>query len=98
MMGRMDFSSLMTDTVTLIKRNGQRVEDIKAGVHGEKIYMMRSDFLIESGDLIYRCMSNGGNEAYVVIEPGYHEKFSSIPAHYQMKVQRLSNVEAEKTS
>lgn len=93
----MDFASFMTDTVSLIKRNGQRVDGIKASVQRENIIIMRSDLLIESEDLIYRTMSNGGSETYVVIEPGFREKFGSIQAHYQMRVQRLGNVDVGKT-
>ncbi len=88
----------MTDTVSLIKRNGQRVDGIEASVQRGKIFIRRSDLLIESDDLIFRDMSNGSSETYVVIEPGFREKFGSISAHYQMIVQRLSNMQTEKTA
>ena len=57
---------------------------------------MRSDVLVEPNDLIQRVMSNGGTETFKVIDPGFHEGLSSIPSHYQMKVQKLGLPEAEK--
>lgn len=40
-------------------------------------------------------MSNGGEETYRVIDPGFHEAFHGIKAHYQMEVQKLGLPEAK---
>lgn len=90
------FDELMTDTVTLMKQDGAIFEEIKASVQKNKIFISRSDFLIESGDFIQREMSNGGKETYEVIDPGFHEKFHDIPAGYQMDVRKLGLPEAQK--
>ena len=69
----------------------QRITDKVKG-----IYLMQSDVLIEPRDIIQRIMSNGGRETFKVIDPGFHESFHNIPAHYQMKVQKLGIPEADK--
>ena len=74
----MSFSDMLNDNVTLLKRNGDRLDGIKASVQSEKIFINRSDVLIETGDLIQRKMSNGGEETYEVIDPGFHEGFGGI--------------------
>lgn len=92
----MGFDSLLTDTVCLIKKNGEQVEFIRASVQKNKIFINRSDIFIEVGDLIKREMSNGGEENYEVMDPGFHEKFHGIPAGYQMEVRKLGAPEAQK--
>ncbi|NRB39743.1 MAG: hypothetical protein HRU20_14970 [Pseudomonadales bacterium] len=92
----MRFDNLLTDTVSVLKNCGEEIEDVKASVQTNKIFIQRSDILIESGDFIKRVMSNGAEETYKVIDPGYHEKFHSIPAGYQMAVKKLGIPEAEK--
>jgi len=86
----------MTDNIKIIKADGQNIEGLKASVQNKGIYLMQSDVLIEPGDLIQRIMSNGGKETFTVIDPGFHEGLHSIPAHYQMKVQKLGIPEAKK--
>ena len=91
----MVFDRLLIDTVTLIKRDGTIVDGIKASVQSKNIFIMRKDLLIETGDLVQRKMSNGGEETYEVIDPGFHEKFHSIPAGYQMVMRKLGIPEAK---
>ena len=90
------FSELMTDTVCLLKQDGSKVEGIKASVQKDKIFIDSNDFLVESGDLIQRKMSNGGEETFEVIDPGFYEEFHGIPANYQMDVRKLGIPEATK--
>ncbi|MCX4151985.1 MULTISPECIES: hypothetical protein [Paraburkholderia] len=85
----MFLSSLQKDRVVVIKQNGDRFEDQPASVQKNSIIMNGSKLLIEPGDLIERNMSNGGKETFKVIEPGWHERHGSIPAGYQMTVERL---------
>src|SRR5690554_5742652 len=86
---------MLNDKVILLKKNGDRVEGIKASVQAKKIFINRSDILIETGDLIQRNMSNGGEETYEVIDPGFHESFHGIEAHYQMTHRKLGLPEAK---
>lgn len=92
----MSFQQMMTDNIKVIKSDGHEIGDLKASVQSKGIYLMKSDGLIEPNDLIQRVMSNGGTETFKVIDPGFHEGLHSIPAHYQMKVQKLGIPEAEK--
>ena len=85
----MSFDELLTDTVQVLKQDGQIITDIKSSVQKDKIFIQRSDILIETGDLIQRSMSNGAEETYKVIDPGFHERFHGIPAGYQMDVIKL---------
>lgn len=85
------FSDILTDIVSIEKQDGQKFDNIRASVQSGKIIIEGSVPLIESGDLIDRKMSNGAQEAYLVDEPGFHEQFGNIPAHYQMKVHKSDN-------
>ena len=91
----MVFDDLLTDRVSLIKQDGSVAEGIKASVQKNKIFIQGTDHLIEPRDLIQRKMSNGGEETYEVIDPGFHEKFHGIPAGYQMDVRKLGIPEAK---
>lgn len=92
----MQLSSLLKDTVSLLKKNGERIDNIKASVQSKKIFIHRSDILIETGDLIQRKMSNGGEETYEVMDPGFHERHGAIAAGYQITHRNLGLPEAEK--
>lgn len=85
----MALSSMLKDTLTIHKTNGETLENVKGSVQKNKIFIQRSDVLIESKDRIKRSMSNGGIEEYEVIEPGFHEGLGSIKAGYQMTVKRV---------
>lgn len=91
----MSFDDLMTDIVKVLSQSGKVVENVKASVQKSKILILRSDILIENGDLVQRLMSNGAEETYEVIDPGFHEKFHDIPAGYQMDVKKLGIPEAK---
>jgi len=87
---------MMTDRVSLIKKDGEKIDNIKASVQSKKIYIMQSDILIEADDLIQRKMSNGAEETYKVIDPGFHEKLHRIPAGYQIVYKKLGLPEAKR--
>ena len=92
----MPFSELMNDNVSLVKKSGERVDNIQASVQVKNIFIDRSDILIETGDLIQRKMSNGAEETYEIIDPGFHEGLFDIPAGYQMTHKKLGLPEAKK--
>lgn len=91
-----DLSSLMKDKITVLKKNGDRVEGVKAVVSSDSVVANAAGVLIEPGDLLRRHMSNGAEETFEVIDPGFHEAFHAIPAGYQMKVRKLGLPEAER--
>lgn len=85
----------MNDTVDVLKTDGTRIIGLKASVQRSKVFMDAGSLLIQSNDLIVRRMSNGAEETYRVIDPGFHEAFHGIKAHYQMEVQKLGLPEAK---
>jgi hypothetical protein len=91
----MPLKRLMRDTITVVKRNGgARFEGIKASVQSEQISILQSEPFIEPNDLIVRSMSNGGEETFEVLDPGFHEGLGSIPAGYHARVRKLGVPEA----
>lgn len=91
----MPFAGLMNDTVALLKKDGTKFTGLKASVQRNKIFMDAGKLLIEPEDLILRTMSNGAEETYRVIDPGFYEAFHGIPSNYQMEVQKLGVPEAK---
>jgi hypothetical protein len=94
----MAFSSMMTDTIDVLKKSGVVVPDIKASVQSTGIFIVGvpAGLLVEPNDLVRRRMSNGAEETFLVVDPGFHEKFGGIPASYQMKVRKLGLPEAQR--
>ncbi|RQX88312.1 hypothetical protein DF112_34570 [Burkholderia stagnalis] len=92
----MSFDDLLTDRVSVLKADGSRYDDIAASVQGRKIFINQATPLIEPADLVVRKMSNGGEETFKVIDPGFHERFHGIPAGYQMTVEKLGLPEARR--
>gem|GEM_PF-5674032 len=87
------FNELMNDTVTLKKRNGEIIENIKASVQRDKIFIDDGKLLIEEGDKIVRVLPNGLTESYLILHTGFYDEFQGLPAHYQMKVRKESAIE-----
>ena len=90
------FSDFMIDKITLIKKDGSKFENIPASVQKGKIFVEGSKYLFEPGDLAIRRMSNGAEETFEIIDPGFIEKFHGIDEHYQMDVRKLGLPEAKK--
>lgn len=86
------------DNISVIKKNGQKHEGLKASVQKGRIFLSDSSVFIEPRDHIVRHMSNGGTETYEVIDPGFFEAMMDFEAHYQMTVKRLGEVDAEKVA
>ena len=92
----MPFDKLMRDTITIVKHNGgARFEGIKAAVQSGEISILQSKPFIEPNDLILRSMSNGGEETFLVLDPGFHEGLGPIPAGYRARVRKLGVPEAQ---
>lgn len=92
----MSIGSLLTDTIQILKKQtGEKIDGIKASVQKDKIFIQGVKPLIETGDFVNRTMSNGAEETYEVIDPGFHEQFHGIPAGYQMDVKKLGMPEAK---
>lgn len=91
----MALAQLMRDTLSLVKRDGNRTDGIKGSVQKDKIFIHRSDIAIEKGDLLIRRMPHGGVEEYIVIEPNFRQGLGSIPAGYQAEVRKKEETTTE---
>lgn len=86
----------MKDNLKIIKNDNKIIESTKGSVQGNKIFIMRSDILIEKGDIVERIMSNGGIETFEVLNPNFNEKHGGISAYYQMEVVNIKNKKESK--
>ena len=84
----MVFSSLLSDRVTLVKKSGQRFENIGALVQFDMIFTDDPKIPIEDGDQFERELPSGIREIFTVVDAGFQQGFHGIPAHYQSKVQK----------
>jgi hypothetical protein len=84
------FKDFPSENVTLIKNNGERYENVEAIVQSDMILTEDTSLLIEEDDTIIRKLPNGLVDKYKVLDKGFQNAFSSMPAHYQIKVQKLT--------
>lgn len=85
----------MSDRVTLVKKDGQRIEDIPANVQTKKIFIDDASIPIEEEDKIVRTLPNGLVESYVVLDRGYYGAFGGLKAHYQVEVRKETRPQTE---
>ena len=84
------FSGLLTDRVTLVKKSGERFEDIRASVQNGKIFTDDPQVPIKDGDEFERVLPSGVLEVFTVVDAGFHQGFPGMPSHYQSKVRKGS--------
>ena len=83
------FQHFPTELVTLVKRNGQRIEGLRALVQSGTILTSDPKLPIEDGDEFNRTLPNGIEEQFTVIDVGFQPGLGGvIPAHYQSKVRK----------
>jgi len=91
----MPMSNMYKDSISLIKNDGRRVNNIKCSVQTNTIFLNVIDIPIEPKDIVIRKMSNGAEETFLVIDPNFFESIHGIKAHYQMTVKKLGLPEAK---
>jgi hypothetical protein len=82
------FSDLMTDTLVLHKPDGRAFPGVRACVSSKGILIPDVRLPIEAGDKLKRTLPNGLTDTFIVDDPGFHEEFSEIAAHFQVKFHR----------
>lgn len=87
----MPIPDLMKDSLEVHKKTGEVIKELKGSVQNDKIFMNANGVYIEEGDTISRITSLGHVNFYEVLDPGFHERFGSIDANYQMKVRNLAS-------
>jgi len=83
------------DVITLIKQNGEKIENVRANVQPDMIFISDAMLPIEEDDVFERKLRNGLIERYVVLDRGYWDT-GNMPAHYQCKVKKEINVQRQK--
>ncbi|TPL79862.1 hypothetical protein FJ950_26975 [Mesorhizobium sp. B2-3-14] len=90
----MSLKSMMTDKLSLIKKDGSLFRDNIPGLVTEKqITTFAQDLPIEQGDHFLRKLPSGLVEDFVVDNPRFFGGLPGIEPHYQVKVMR-SNLPA----
>jgi len=89
----MSFGSLMRDKVTLIKKDGNRFENIRASVQSNKIFTDDPAIQIEDGDVFERTLPNGIVERYDILDAGYRQGPGGIKPHYQSVVRKQTRID-----
>jgi hypothetical protein len=82
------FKEFMTDSVSIVNKNGTEHQNVKASVQKNIILVTDISIPIESGDKIVRVLPSKVKEVFEVVDPGYHAGFGGIDAHYQIKYRR----------
>lgn len=89
----MPFKELMNDTVSLLKSDERKFENIKASVQRDKIFIDDGSIPVEEGDTYVRKLPNGIVERYTVLDAGYYEGIAGIKTHYQSVVRKETKIE-----
>jgi len=89
----MSFDSLMRDKVTLIKKDGNRFENIRACVQSDKIFTNDPAIPIEDGDVFERTLPNGIVEPYTILDAGFMQGTGGIKSHYQSVVRKQTKID-----
>lgn len=90
--------NLMNDIISLVKEDGQRIDNIIASVQTEMIFVDDATLPIEEGDKIIHELPNGQVEKYLILDTGFKKGLRMIPDHYQIKVRKETAVQDRTTS
>ena len=82
------FGEFLNDRVTLVKKDGQRFENLSASVQPGLIFTDNPKIPIEDGDQFERQLPSGIVEVFTVVDSGFQQGLDIIPAHYQSKVRK----------
>jgi hypothetical protein len=92
------FGDMLNDTVSLVKEDGQRLDNIKALVQSDMIFIEDPSLPLVEGDKILRELPNGRVEEYLIIDTGYQAGMGGIEPHYQVKVRKQTAVSTDVNS
>lgn len=90
---------LLRDRVNLIRKNGDRIDDIRASVQGNKILVRDTSIQMDEGDTLTRKLQNGLEEKYLILNLNYHDRKStgyiSIDVQKETKIQNPKKTHLE---
>lgn len=76
------------DKARLIKQDLSVIDDVEALFDRDTIFVDDASIRIEEGDIFERTLQNGIRERYLVLDNGFFNGSTTIPAHYQVKVEK----------
>jgi len=82
------FHELLTDIIVLYKADGRVLENVRARVSDNRVFVADAKLPVEAGDNLTRVLPSGLEDEFIVDDPGYQARVAGIPAHFQMKVHR----------
>ena len=90
-----DFSEFMTNKISLVRKNGERIDNILASVQGKEIIMDNISLKMEEGDKILRMLPNGTEERYTIINLEYHlnDLFQGME-HVEIHVRKETQIDS----
>ena len=91
------------DSVTLIRRDGARRDNISAQIGRGKITTEDATHTIEDGDEIQRVRPDGGIDRFLVLDNGYLVGMGGSAGtfggpHYSMKVEKINDLPKRETA
>lgn len=84
----MGLKDCMTDTVFIMKNDGNTYGPIKAHMMHDMMVTYDVNIIINTGDRLIRKLSNGGKESYTVLDPRYYEGHDRMITQYQLIVRK----------
>ncbi|MEY8575787.1 hypothetical protein AALD01_15715 [Oscillospiraceae bacterium 21-37] len=76
------------ENARLIKQDASVIDNIAAFFDNGTIFIDDASICIEDGDTFERTLLNGIKERYLVLDSGFFNGSPTIPAHYQVKVEK----------
>jgi hypothetical protein len=83
-------NGLMNERVVLIKKNGERFENLPANVQRNLIITNDPKIPIEDGDQFERRTPSNVIEVFDIVDAGFIQPFHSMTGHYQSKVRKAT--------
>jgi len=84
-------NDLLTDRVSLIRNNGNRIDDIPASVQGNRIFVGDTSIQMEEGDILIRKLQNGLEEKYFISNLNYYE--DKLLGHIKIGVKKETKIQ-----
>lgn len=85
----------LNDKISLIRSNGERVDDIPASVQGNEIFIDDITLKMEEGDKLTRTLPNGIEETYLILNLEYYLGFMG---HVEIDVRKETQIDLHKPS
>ncbi len=89
--------SMMGNVISILKRSGERIDEVEACVLRDMIIIKRSDVTVGMGDLMIRRISNGDDEVYEVLKTVFFKESQFFTASCHIETKRLNFFDGENT-